>query len=215
MKKWKILIADDHTMMRDGIRSLIHRNDDWEVIGEASNGADALKLYYKLDPDITILDISMPEKNGMEVAREILQNDPDALILILSMFDDGEYVSQCIEVGARGYVVKSESGVELEEAVNAVTSGKTFFSSRAQLSIFDKFKEDIRRKKELESMVRLTNREVEIVRLLSEGHTSMQIASKLNISVRTVETHRSNLLKKIGVKNAVELVKKAEELRLF
>lgn len=215
MKKWKILIADDHTMMRDGIRSLIQRNENWEVVGEASNGVDALKLFNRLAPDLTILDISMPEKNGMEVAKTILEHNPEALVLILSMFDDGEYVSKCIELGAKGYVVKSESGVELEEAVTAITAGKTFFSSKAQLSIFDKYKEDIRRRKELESMVKLTNREVEIINLLSQGNTSMQIATRLNISVRTVETHRSNLLKKLGVKNAVELVKKAEELKLF
>jgi DNA-binding NarL/FixJ family response regulator len=215
MAKYKILIADDHAMVRDGVKNLIRQNKDYLVIGEASNGKQALELYDELKPDLLIMDISMPDMNGMEVSREILTKDPKANIVILSMYDDEDYISRCLEYGVKGYVVKNESGSELDYAIKTVLQGKNYFSRQAQDVIFKKYSQNVTKKKVKEDAVKLTRREIEIIRLIAEGFTSQQMADKLFISPRTVETHRANLMKKVGVKNAVELVKKAQQLDLL
>ncbi len=215
MPKHKILIADDHAMVRDGVRNLIHQNEDLTVIGEAASGNETLELFDKLKPDLLILDISMPDINGMEVSRAILEKNPDANIVILSMYQDEDYISRCLEYGVKGYVVKNESGSELDFAIKSVLSGKNYFSRQAQDVIFRKYSQNVTRKKTNEDSVKLTKREVEIVRLIADGLTSQQMADKLFISHRTVETHRANLMKKMGAKNAIELVKKAQQLNLL
>jgi DNA-binding NarL/FixJ family response regulator len=215
MAKYKILIADDHAMVRDGVKNLIRQNKDYIVVGEASTGRQALDLYDELKPDLLIMDISMPDMNGMEVSREILSKDAQASIVILSMYDDEDYISRCLEYGVKGYVVKNESGSELEYAIKTVLQGKNYFSRQAQDVIFKKYSQNVTRKKTKDDAVKLTKREIEIIRLIAEGLTSQQMADKLFISPRTVETHRANLMKKVGVKNAVELVKKAQQLDLL
>ncbi|MBT1709445.1 response regulator transcription factor [Fulvivirgaceae bacterium PWU5] len=215
MHRYKILIADDHSMVRDGVKNLIRQNKEYTVIGEASNGRQAIEQFETLAPDLLILDISMPDLNGMEVAREVLNKNPLASIIILSMYDDEEYVSRCLEIGVKGYVVKNESGSELEYAIKSVLQGKNYFSRQAQDVIFKKYSHAVTKKKQREELIRLTPREVEIIRLIAEGLTSQQMADKLFISPRTVETHRANLMKKVGVKNAIELVKKVQQLELI
>jgi DNA-binding NarL/FixJ family response regulator len=215
MSKYKILIADDHAMVRDGVKNLIRQNKDLIVIGEAKSGNETLELYEQLQPDLLILDISMPDMNGMEVSRAILAKNPNANIVILSMYEDEDYISRCLEYGVKGYVVKNESGGELDYAIKSVLQGKNYFSRQAQDVIFKKYSQNVSRKKQQDDTVKLTKRELEIIRLISEGLTSQQMADKLFISHRTVETHRANLMKKIGVKNAVELVKKAQQLNLL
>jgi DNA-binding NarL/FixJ family response regulator len=215
MPKHKILIADDHAMVRDGVKNLIQQNKDLTVIGEARSGNETLELYEKLKPDLLIMDISMPDMNGMEVSRTILAKNPNANIVILSMYDDEDYISRCLEYGVKGYVVKNESGSELEYAIRSVLQGKNYFSRQAQDVIFKKYSQNVTRKKPREEEISLTKREVEIVRLISEGLTSQQMADRLFISPRTVETHRANLMKKMSVKNAIELVKKAQQLDLL
>jgi DNA-binding NarL/FixJ family response regulator len=215
MPKFKILIADDHAMVRDGLKNLIRQNKDYSVVGEASNGQEALSLYETLRPDLLILDISMPDRNGMEVAKEIIEKDSTASIIILSMYDGEDYISRCIELGVKGYVVKNESGTELDFAISSVLQGKNYFSRVAQDVIFKKYSLTVGKKKQREEQVKLTKREIEIVMLISDGLTSQQMADKLFISARTVETHRANLMKKVGVRNAVELVKKVQELHLL
>jgi len=215
MAKYKILIADDHAMVRDGVKNLIRQNKDYLVIGEASSGRQALDMYDELKPDLLIMDISMPDMNGMEVSREILSKDPQANIVILSMYDDEDYISRCLEYGVKGYVVKNESGGELDYAIKTVLQGKNYFSRQAQDVIFKKYSQNVTRKKSREDTVKLTKREIEIIKLIAEGLTSQQMADKLFISPRTVETHRANLMKKVGVKNAVELVKKVQQLDLL
>jgi DNA-binding NarL/FixJ family response regulator len=157
----------------------------------------------------------MPDMNGMEVSKAILSNHPAANIVILSMYDDEDYISRCIEYGVKGYVIKNESGSELDFAIRSVLSGKNYFSRQAQDVIFRKYSQNVTKKKQQEGSVKLTNREIEIVRLISEGLTSQEMADKLFISPRTVETHRANLMKKLSVKNAIELVRKAEQLNLL
>jgi DNA-binding NarL/FixJ family response regulator len=215
MHRYKILIADDHSMVRDGVKNLIRQNKEYTVIGEAANGRQAIEQFETLAPDLLILDISMPDLNGMEVAREVLHKNPLASIIILSMYDDEEYVSRCLEIGVKGYVVKNESGSELEYAIKSVLQGKNYFSRQAQDVIFKKYSHAVTKKKQREELIRLTPREIEIIRLIAEGLTSQQMADKLFISPRTVETHRANLMKKVGVKNAIELVKKVQQLELI
>jgi DNA-binding NarL/FixJ family response regulator len=185
------------------------------VIGEASSGTQTLELFESLSPDLLIIDISMPDMNGMEVSKNILAKNPNANIVILSMYDDEDYISRCLEYGVKGYVIKNESGSELDYAIRSVLSGKNYFSRQAQDVIFKKYSQNVTRKKQREDHIKLTRREVEIIKLIAEGLTSQEMANKLFISPRTVETHRANLMKKIGVKNAIELVKKAEQLDLL
>jgi DNA-binding NarL/FixJ family response regulator len=215
MQKYNILIADDHSMIRDGLKNLIGQNKDYAIVGEARNGKEALELFKSLSPDLIILDISMPDMNGMEVSKSILSSNPLANIIILSMYDGEDYISRCLELGVKGYVVKNESGVELDYAINSVLQGKNYFSRQAQDVIFKKYSQNVGKKKQREELVKLTKREIEIIRLISEGLTSQQIADKLFISPRTVETHRANLMKKVGVRNAIELVKKIQQLELL
>jgi DNA-binding NarL/FixJ family response regulator len=215
MPKHKILIADDHAMVRDGVKNLIQQNKDLVVIGEARSGNETLELYDKLKPDLLIMDISMPDMNGMEVSRAILARNPGANIVILSMYDDEDYISRCLEYGVKGYVVKNESGSELDYAIKSVLQGKNYFSRQAQDVIFKKYSQNVSKKKKSEDAVNLTKREVEIIKLIADGLTSQQMADRLFISPRTVETHRANVMKKLTVKNAIELVKKAQQLNLL
>jgi len=214
MNESRILIADDHAMIRNGVRGLLSGDRELVVAGEAATGKEAVAQYKTLKPDLVILDISMPDMNGMEVANTILRDDPDARIIILSMYDDEDYISRCVKQGVRGYVVKNESAAELTRAVKTVLKGKNYFSHQVQQSVFKKYADHAAEKKtgDFEGELRLTTREMEIVGLIAEGLTSNQMADKLLISARTVETHRANLMKKVGVKNAIELVKKMERL---
>jgi DNA-binding NarL/FixJ family response regulator len=215
MTKHKILIADDHAMIRDGIKTLLKQNKSYEVAGEAVTGKEAVEKYRALHPDLLIMDISMPELNGMEAAREILHEDPNARIVMLSMYDDEDYISQCMEYGVKGYVVKNETGSELDYAVKTVLKGQNYFSQQVQQAIFKKYSSNVVRKKHREPEIKLTAREIEILKLISEGWTSPQMAEKLFISPRTVETHRANLMKKTGAKNSIELMKKAQALGML
>jgi DNA-binding NarL/FixJ family response regulator len=210
----KVLIADDHAILRDGIRSLVCRKKNMKVVGEAAGGREAIEMFAALKPNLLILDISMPDKNGMDVAKEILESSPEANIIILSMYDDEDYITRCLELGVKGYVVKNESGTELEFAILSVLEGKNYFSSQVQKVIFRKHSQNVNRSRLLEK-VKLTQREMEIIQLISIGLTSQEMATKLFISPRTVDTHRANLLKKLGVKNSMELINKVDQLELL
>lgn len=211
MCKVEILIADDHAMIRQGVKSLLSRNAQWNVVGESVNGREAIQHFHELRPDLMILDISMPEVNGMDVAKHILTGNQDAKIIILSMYNDDDYISKCLEHGVRGYVVKSETGDQLEQAVETVLRGECYFSSDVQKSIVKRYSNDLAKKK-TPDVERLTVREIEIVKLIGEGLTNQVMADRLFISARTVETHRANLMKKMGAKNAIELVNKVKRL---
>lgn len=215
MNPYRILIADDHAMIRDGLKTLISQNKDYEVVGEATCGKDALGMYSTLQPDLIILDISMPDVNGMDVASKILEIDSDANVIVLSMYDGEDYISRCLEIGVKGYVVKSESGSELDFAIRSVLKGSNYFSRRAQDIIFKKYTQNVGKKREPEEQIKLTQREIEIIRLIAEGLTSQQMADKLFISPRTVETHRANLMKKLSVRNVIELVKKIQKMQIL
>ena len=215
MNRARILIADDHAMIRDGVKNLLGKNKELAVIGEATNAAETLSKYEQTKPDVLILDISMHDMNGMDVAQRILDRDPAAKIIILSMYDDGDYIGRCMEMGIKGYVVKSESGKELDTAVKNILKGGEYFSQHVQNVIFQKYSKNLSSKKQREPDLKLTNREIEIIRLISAGLTSHEMAEKLFISPRTVETHRANLMKKTGVKNSIELIKKMSAMGIL
>src|SRR6478736_292104 len=215
MTKHKIILVDDHALIRSGVKNLLKQSRDMAVIGEAETGLQAIDLYEELKPDLIVLDISLADMNGMDVSQKILEIDPNANILMLSMYDDEDYVSRCIENGVKGYVVKSESSQELEYAVRTILQGKTYFGRKAQELILNKYKRGLVKKKERTDNLKLTPREIEIIKLIDDGLTSNEMANKLFISPRTVETHRANLMKKFAVKNSIELVKKARNLQII
>ena len=212
---FRILIADDHALMRDGLKLVLTQDAALSVVDEATSGMEAIRKFREHKPDLVILDISMPDFNGMEATRQIMELDPHARIVILSMYEDEDYIKRCIESGVRGYVVKSETSRELLSAVQAVLNGQKYFSTKVQNTIFKEYTSRVTGRKTGNEEAKLTRREVEIGRLVADGLSSQQIADKLFISPRTVEAHRANLMKKVGVKNAIELVKKIEKMGLL
>ncbi|GHN02707.1 DNA-binding response regulator [Cytophagales bacterium WSM2-2] len=215
MNKHKIVLVDDHSMIRTGVKDILKHSEEMMVVGEADSGAKAIRMYEEIKPDLIMLDISLPDINGMDVSRQILEFDPAANILMLSMHADEDYVCRCIQHGVKGYVVKDESAQELERAVSTILEGKTYFGRKAQEVILNKYKRTAVGRKEKSDNVKLTPREIEIINLIDTGLTSNEMADKLFISPRTVETHRANLMKKFGVKNSIELVKKARSLHII
>ena len=211
----KALLADDHAVIRSGIRSLLESEGDVEVIAEADNGQEALQQVQTHHPDLAILDIRMPIMNGLEATQRIRQVMPDTKILILSMHDDEEYILQSVDSGASGYLLKGSSKEEFLRAVRAVYSGEKYFSAEVSQVFVNSYlygRSPARADKPPEPQkYDLTKREKQILRLLFEGVSNKDIAEQLNKSVRTVETHRFNIMKKLNVNNVVELLKKMEE----
>ena len=200
----KVLIADDHGIVRSGLRMLLERQDDIEVIGEAADGAEARDMAIRERPDLAILDVKMPKLTGLQATREIREQAPDVSVLILSMYDDERYLFEALKAGASGYVLKAQADVELLEAVRAVERGEPFLTPEAQRALIkDVLGESAGRTDEL------TPREQEVVKLVAEAHTNKEIAEILHLSEKTVENHRSNAMRKLGMRDRVELVRYA------
>jgi two-component system nitrate/nitrite response regulator NarL len=217
MKNTKILIVDDHEVVRDGLRNILLSLDNISIAGEAGNGEDAIKLYNSVKPDLVIMDISMPGMNGIEATRIIKEKDPEAKILILTMHDNQEYLNQIIRSGAKGFILKNTDKEELLEAVKTVASGENFFSKDISKLIIDNY---IRSAKEQEKNdgfkeVPLTKREIEILKLIASGYSNQEIANILYISYNTVDTHRKNIMHKLSIKNTAGLVRYAIEKGLI
>jgi len=211
MNTLRILIADDHDLMRRGLKSVLEARPGWTICGEAHTGREAVTKTEQLRPDIVVLDISMPELNGIEAARQILQASPNTEILILSVHYSDQLIREILEAGVRGYVVKSDSDRDLVVAVEALANHKPFFTPRATELILSNFSNKGGSSGRMLQFVgdRLTSREREIVHLLSEGRTSREVASALSISVKTAETHRSNIMRKLEMHSVSELVRYA------
>lgn len=201
----KVMIADDHGIVRSGITLLLERQPDIDVIGEAGDGAEALKFAIEHRPDVAILDISMPKLTGLQAAREIKQQAPEVNVLLLSMHDDERYLYEALRVGAGGYVLKRAADQDLVRAVRAVNDGEPFLTDDAQRSLVKAWMES----EEEPRRDKLTDRELEVVKLIAEAHTNKQIAEILGLSEKTVESHRSNILNKLGMSDRVELVRYA------
>jgi DNA-binding NarL/FixJ family response regulator len=210
MKPLRILIADDHDLMRRGIKTLLLSHAGWEVCGEAQTGREAVSQTEELKPDVVVLDISMPDLNGMEAARRIRKASPGTEVLILSMHFSDQLIREIVEAGVRGYIVKSDSDRDLIVAVETLAKHKPFFTPRATEVILSNFSNGDPQIKVPETIrERLTSREREIVQLLAEGKSSKEVATSLNISVKTAETHRANIMRKLQLHTVSELVRYA------
>jgi DNA-binding NarL/FixJ family response regulator len=205
MDRIKVLIVDDHAIMRDGIRALLSVNDDIEVVGEASEGREAVKKVELLKPDVTVMDIAMPGMDGMEATRRMVKANPGAKVLILTQHDNKEYVLSAIKAGAAGFVPKRALGSELVSAIRAVSRGDSVLYPSVASTLI----EDYRQRSELDPYDRLTAREREIFKLIAEGHTSQEIADMLVISLKTVLGHRTKIMEKLDIHNRTELIKYA------
>lgn len=208
MKPITVLIADDHYLVRYGIRSALEKAEGVKVVGEAGSGKEAMELYKKLNPDVSVIDITMPKLNGIETTRSIIKSDPDAKILILSMHVNEEYLNQVLNAGATGYLFKNCDKMELVEGVRAVAAGQKIFSKRISELMAERY---VNQQSDDGGASALTPREKEILEMISQGHTSQKIAELLIISPRTVETHRTNLMRKLEIKNTAGLVRYAIE----
>ena len=209
MKTVRILLADDHKVVRQGTRALLSTIREWEIVGEVDNGRDAVALTAELKPDIVILDITMPELNGLDAARQIKRKSPATEILIFTAQETERLVHDVFDSGARSYIMKTDAADHLIDAIKALSEHKHFFTSRISEIIFARC---IQGKQALEGTPensRITAREREIVQLLGEGKSSKEIATILGISVRTVETHRAAIMKKLGLKSFSELIRYA------
>jgi DNA-binding NarL/FixJ family response regulator len=210
MSQIRILIADDHEIVRQGLRSLLEAQPGWVVCGEAATGREAVAKAKELRPDVAIIDLTMPELNGLQATHQILKAVLGVEVLILTMHESDEAIRKAFEAGARGYVLKTDAGRELVAAVEALSHHKPFFTSRVAERVLVGYLRDNGRAATFEpSRSPLTAREKEIVQLLAEGKSNKAVASELNITINTVEAHRSNVMHKLGFKSLSDLVRYA------
>jgi len=204
---FRILIADDHEVVRKGLVALLQQQPDWQVCGEAADGREAVDKAQQLKPDVVILDIGMPSLNGLEATRQILKTNPNARILILTLHDSDQVVRDVLNAGARGFLLKSDAARDLVAAVEALRRDKTYFTSKvASLVLEGYLKGSTRPVSATVSRNRLTPREREIVQLLAEGKSTKEVAVALGLSVKTAETHRSNIMRKLQLHSVSDLV---------
>jgi two-component system nitrate/nitrite response regulator NarL len=210
-KMIRVLLVDDHPLVLDGINACLSSEPNIEVVGQANNGLEALELAEALSPDVVLMDVSMPVMNGLEATKELKLRFPDFRVLILSMHENREYILQLIQSGAAGYVLKDVSSKELVKAIEVVHQGGTYFSSRASDTLVRQFDSGRRNSGVDDSRPSLTKREETVLKLLAEGGSNKDIARQLDISVRTVETHRQNIKQKLNIQTAAGLAKYAIE----
>ncbi len=208
--KIKVLLVDDHRVVREGLRSLLNANDDMEVVGEAETGRRGVRLARELQPDVVVMDVAMPQLNGVEATRQIIRDAPAAKVLVLSSYSDDERISELVERGITGYLVKQSAAGELVKAIREVMKGNPFFSPCISKSLLDQCRAtyqngELSKKKEGQ----LTSRESEVLQLIAEGYANKQIADVLGISMKTVEKHRQQLMDKLRIHNIAGLTRYA------
>jgi DNA-binding NarL/FixJ family response regulator len=210
MEKTRVLLAEDHTIVRKGLRSLLDKETGIKVVGEAEDGREAIAKAEELHPDVVVMDIAMPGLNGLEATRQIKKRFPDMKIIILTMHTNEEYVLQTLKAGASGYLVKKAAPAELISAINAINKGNSFLSPSISRMVIDEY---IRRSKKIsegeEGFEQLTVREREVLQLIAEGRKTREIAELLYISIKTVETHRAHIMNKLDIHSTAELTRYA------
>jgi DNA-binding NarL/FixJ family response regulator len=202
----RILVADDHGIVRKGLRFVLERQEDLEVIGEASCGREVVQLAEALEPQIIVMDIAMPQLNGIDASEQILRRNPRTKIIILSMYADEEFLTRALTVGVKGYLLKDSAEADLVRAVRAVAAGKSFFSPAIAQALAENYVRHLRSRGLQDSYELLTAREKEILQLIAEGKSNKEVATILDISPYTVETHRMHLMQKLNVHNTAEIV---------
>jgi two-component system, NarL family, response regulator NreC len=206
MSRVRILLADDHTLVRQGLRKVLEERTDWEVVAEASNGRDAVRLAEQHKPDVAVVDVAMPLLNGIETTRQITRRVPGTRVLVLSMHADEAYVTQILQAGATGYLLKDSADVDLMQAVSAVAIGKSFFSPAIARVMLDDYVRQLADKGITDRYEALSEREREIFQLIAEGKMNKEIAALLSVSPSTVETHRAHIMEKLDLHSAAEIV---------
>lgn len=206
MKKLRILLADDHVVMRTGLRALLERQPNLEVVGEGENGREAIELVASLKPDVVVMDVGMPVLNGIEATKSIVTQHPTTAVVILSMYVDESYIMRALKAGARGYLLKDSAPADLIGAIQAVSQNKSFFSPKVSRILAEDYVRVLKQKGAVDSYDLLTSREREILQLIAEGKANKEVAAALNISPYTVETHRSHILEKLNLHNPAELI---------
>lgn len=212
MAPFRILLADDHEVVRAGLRALLEEQQGWEVVAEAVDGREAVEKATKLKPDVVVIDIAMPSLNGLEAVRQIIKAVPHCRVLVLTMYDSDPLIQQVLQAGARGYLLKSDAGRDLVSAIDALRRNKTFFTPKVSQMVLEGYLDKSLKEKEPESeaeSLRLTSRQREIVQLLAEGKSSKEVAAVLGLSVKTAETHRANIMRKLDCHSVTELVRYA------
>ena len=206
MKKLRILLADDHIVMRTGLRALLERQPNLEVVGESENGRETVELVASLGPDVVVMDVAMPVLNGIEATKTIVTQRPATAVVILSMHADESYVMRALKAGARGYLLKDSAAADLISAIQAVSQNKSFFSPKVSHILAEDYVRVLKQKGAVDSYDLLTSRERKILQLLAEGKANKEVATALNISPYTVETHRRHILEKLNLHNPAELI---------
>jgi two-component system response regulator NreC len=202
----RIVLADDHVVMRNGLRLLLERQSNFEVVGEAADGRETVEICDKLRPGVVVLDIAMPNLNGIEAARQISGKHPQIAVVILSMHSDESYVLRALKAGARAYLLKDSAEADLITAIRAVSDGKAFFSPAISKMLVDDYVRRLEQRGVEDSYELLTTREREILQLLAEGKSNKEVATILNLSLYTVETHRGNMMQKLNLHSVPELI---------
>lgn len=206
MKKLKILLADDHGVVRKGLRFLLETEPDLEVIGEAADGRQAVDMTGELHPDVVVMDIAMPRLNGIDATGQIVRQHPEVGVIMLSMYSDEEYLVRTLTAGAKGYLLKDSAETDLVRAVHSVSDGKPFFSPAIAKTLLEDYVRRLQQRGLSDSYDLLSDREKEVLQLLAEGKTNKEVATVLNLSTHTVETHRTHIMQKLSLHNTAEIV---------
>jgi two-component system response regulator NreC len=207
MGKIRVMLVDDHTVVRQGLRRILETDDEIEIVGEAGDGRSATEMVQRLRPNVVVMDIALPELNGIEATRQIVKRSDGTKVLVLTMHADDAYVRQSLKAGARGYLLKDSEDLDLLKAVKAVGRGGSFFSPTISKVLLESYLGDAGGQVVEDNLALLTDREREVLQLIAEGKTNKEIANLLSVSINTVETHRKHIMEKLDLHNTAEIVR--------